>query len=209
MSKVARVLAIAVCAAYPVLNHVAAVRAEPYWSAFGLALIVGAAAAGWTRRVGATAACAAAALALALALAFQAPSVLLCAPSVAINGALCVAFAATLRANQEPLVARFARLTRGGQLPAELARYTRCLTGVWAAFFAVMASISLVLALVGSVGAWSLFTNVLNYLLVALFFVVEYVYRRLRYRQHSHVSPWQMVRRLGDEKIAPRPDTRA
>jgi len=192
-----------------VLNHIAAVRGEPYWSAFGIALVVGAVAAGWTKRGGPAAACAAAALAAAVALAFWAPAILLCAPSVAINSALCVAFATTLRANEEPLVTRFARSTRGGQLPAELARYTRCLTGAWAAFFASMASISLVLALAGSVSAWSLFTNVLNYLFVALFFVVEYVYRRLRYRQHTHVSPWQMIRHLGDYKVGPRPDTRA
>ena len=209
MSKVARVLAVAVCAAYPVLNHIAAVRAEPYWSALGFALVVGALAAGWTQRIGATAACTAAALAAALALAFWAPAVILGAPSVGINIALCVAFATTLRKNEEPLITRFARLTRGGHLPDELARYTRRLTGVWAAFFALMASISLALALVGSVSAWSLFTNMLNYLFVALFFVVEYAYRRLRYRQHSHVSPWQMIRHLGDYKVGPRPDSRA
>ena len=208
MSKVARVLAVALCAAYPVLNHIAAVRGEPYWSAIGLALVVVALAAGWTQRIGATAACAAAALAAALALAFWAPAVLLCAPSVGINVALCVAFGMTLRANEEPLVTRFARLTRGGQLPAELARYTRRLTGAWAAFFALMASISLVLALVGSVSAWSLFANVLNYLLVVLFFVLEYAYRRLRYRHHTHVSPWQMIRHMGDYKVGPRPDVR-
>lgn len=208
MSKVARVLAVAVCAAYPLLNHIAAVRGEPYWSAVGIALVVGALAAGWTQRIGASAACTAAALAAAMVMASWAPAVLLCAPSVAINLALCFAFATTLRVSEEPLITRFARLTRGGQLPSELARYTRCLTGVWAAFFALMACISLVLALFGPVSAWSLFTNVLNYLFVVLFFVAEYVYRRLRYRQHTHVSPWRMIRNMGNYKVGPRPDHR-
>ena len=42
----------------------------------------------------------------------------------------------------------------------------------------------------------SLFSNVLNYLLVALLFVLEYIYRRMRYRHHPHASPRQMIRLL-------------
>src|SRR5262245_32987300 len=149
MSKMTRVLVVAVCSAYPLLNHIAAVRGEPHWSALGLALLVGALGAGWTRRLGASVAAAGAALAAALLLAAWMPAIVLYSPPVAINIALCIAFAATLRGNEEPLVTRFARLTRGGQLPPDLARYTRYLTGVWVLFFALMASISLVLAIVG------------------------------------------------------------
>ena len=75
---------------------------------------------------------------------------------VLLNLVLCFLFARTLRAGSEPLVTRFARAERGGELPAELARYTRRLTAAWAAFFALMAATSAGLALWGSLGAlWS------------------------------------------------------
>jgi uncharacterized membrane protein len=115
---------------------------------------------------------------------------------VLINLILCLLFARTLFGGGEALISRFARIDRGGVLPAELARYTRRLTAAWAAFFALMAATSAGLALWGSFAAWSLFTNVLNYVLIAAFFVAEYAYRRLRYRQFPHASPADMVRRL-------------
>jgi uncharacterized membrane protein len=115
---------------------------------------------------------------------------------VLLNLILCFLFARTLRGGSEPLITRFARVERGGQLPAELARYTRRLTIAWAAFFALMAATSAALALWGSFAAWSLFTNVLNYALVVVFFVAEYAYRRVRYRQYPHASPADVVRRL-------------
>jgi uncharacterized membrane protein len=115
---------------------------------------------------------------------------------VLLNLILCLLFARTLFGGGEALISRFARIDRGGVLPAELARYTRRLTAAWAAFFALMAATSAGLALWGSFAAWSLFTNVLNYVLIAAFFVAEYAYRRLRYRQFPHASPADMVRRL-------------
>jgi uncharacterized membrane protein len=115
---------------------------------------------------------------------------------VAVNLALCALFGRTLASGREPMIARFARLVRGAELPPDLARYTRTLTALWTAFFAVMASISVGLAIWGSTLAWSLFTNVVNYLLVALFFVGEYVYRRFRFKQYQHPSPIEVVRQL-------------
>ena len=115
---------------------------------------------------------------------------------LAVNLALCGLFGRTLAAGREPMIARFARLERGAELPADLARYTRALTAAWTGFFAAMAAVSLGLALWGSVLAWSLFTNVINYALVALFFVAEYVVRRVRFRHYRHLSPLEVMRRL-------------
>jgi len=115
---------------------------------------------------------------------------------LAVNLALCVLFGRTLAPGREPMIARFARLERGAALPPDLARYTRRLTVAWTGFFALMAAVSASLAAWGSVTAWSLFTNVINYLLVAAFFVGEYVYRRLRYRHYEHLSPIELIRRL-------------
>ena len=198
--KWARPLAIAVCCAYPLLNHAAATLGEPRWAAIGVTLVAWVLAQGWLRAAPA-ALVAAGVLAFSLWLAVRFPGLLLYAPPIVINLAFCAFFARTLRGGSEPLVSRFACAARGGQLPPDLARYTRNLTRAWAGFFILMAVISLTLAVTGPLAAWSLFTNILNYLLVVVFFILEYLYRRVRYRHHSHVSPWQMVTRLRDFKV--------
>jgi uncharacterized membrane protein len=197
-----RPLAIIVCCAYPFLNHFAATRGEPRLAALGIALVVWALATGWLSALAATLV-SASAFALLLWLAARLPGLLLYAPPVAINLALLAFFARTLRAGDEPLVTRIARIERGGSLPEDLARYTLNLTRAWVAFFALMAAISVTLAVTGPVAAWSLFSNALNYLLVALFFVLEYIYRRLRYRHHPHASPRQMIRLLRNFRVVP------
>jgi len=115
---------------------------------------------------------------------------------LAVNLALCWLFGRTLAAGREPMIARFARIERGAELPADLARYARALTAAWTGFFFAMAAVSLGLALWASVAAWSLFTNVINYALVALFFVGEYMVRRIRFRHYRHLSPIEVMRRL-------------
>jgi uncharacterized membrane protein len=198
-----RPLTITACCAYPLLNHFAAVLDEPRLAALGIALVAWALATGWLSTLAATLA-AASALALLLWLAAHLPGMLLYVPPVAINLALLVFFARTLRAGREPLVSMFARIGRGGSLPSDLARYTLNQTRAWVAFFALMAGISIALAITGPVAAWSIFSNVLNYLLVALFFVLEYIYRRVRYRHHPHASPRQMIRLLRNFRVIPR-----
>jgi uncharacterized membrane protein len=208
MSRGTRLFAVAACCAYPLLNHGAAVLDEPRWSALGIALVVGVLAAGWSGALVAVLV-AAATLALSLWVSAHLPGLLLYVPPVAINLALCLFFARTLRRGHEPLVSRFARIERGGQLAPDLARYTRNLTRAWAGFFVLMAAISATLAVTGSVATWSLFSNILNYLLVVLFFILEYVYRRVCYRHHPHASPWQMICRLRNYKVTPRSHTQA
>jgi uncharacterized membrane protein len=197
-----RPLAIAACCAYPALNHAATVLDEPRWAALGIALVAWAFATGWLSTLVATfvAACT---LACGLWLASHLPGTLLYVPPVAINLALCAFFARTLRHGCEPLVSRFARIERRGQLAPDLARYTRNLTQAWAGFFVLMAAISATLAVTGPLAAWSLFSNILNYVLVVLFFILEYVYRRVRYRHHLHASPWQMICRLRNYRVIP------
>ena len=203
MSKWTRPLAIAVCCAYPLLNHTAAVSGEPRWAALGVALVAWGLASGWLGAISA-ALLTAATLVLSLWVASRFPGLLLYTPPVVINLALCVLFGRTLRRGGEPLVSRFARIERGGRLAPDLARYTRNLTRAWAGFFLLVAATSVMLAVTGPLAAWSLFTNILNYLLVVLFFILEYVYRRVRYRHHPHASPWQMICRLRNYRVNPR-----
>jgi uncharacterized membrane protein len=120
---------------------------------------------------------------------------LLFVPPVAINLALCWLFGRTLVRGRVPLIARFAMMEQGTLSP-ELASYTRTLTWLWTLLFAGAAAASLLLALSGSRDAWSLFTNLLNYLLVAALFLGEFVYRRLRFRRYQHQSPLQLLRNV-------------
>ena len=92
---------------------------------------------------------------------------------ILINAAGSYLFARTLAPGQVPLVTRFAAIVRG-YLHPDVARYTRRVTQAWALFFAMLALESLLLALFAPVRLWSLFTNFINYLLVAAFFVAEY-----------------------------------
>lgn len=204
MSNRARSFIVAACCAYPLVAHTAAVLNEPRWAAIGLAVI--ACAVSSTRlRAWQTALLGVLFFSVAWWLAARFPGWLLYSPPVALNLACCALFAATLGRGREPMVSRFARVERGGELPPDLVRYTRNLTWAWTVFFALMAAISLVLALTGPIALWSLFTNLVNYALVGLFLVLEYWYRRVRFRHYRHASPAEVIRRLGSYRIFPRP----
>lgn len=123
------------------------------------------------------------------------PEWLLYTMPVLINLLLCFLFGRTLRAGAEPFISRIARLERG-ELPLELAVYTRRLTWMWAVFFALMALACFYLAVFAPLALWSLFTNLVIYLLVGLLFFGEFAYRRLRYRHYLHASPLQVIGRI-------------
>jgi uncharacterized membrane protein len=120
---------------------------------------------------------------------------LLYVPPVAINLALCWLFGRTLARGRVPLISRFALLEQG-VLSDELAAHARRVTWLWTLLFAGAAIASAVLALSGNRDAWSLFTNLVNYLLVAALFLGEFVYRRLRFRNYRHHSPLELLRNV-------------
>lgn len=107
-------------------------------------------------------------------------------PSLVMPAALFGVFAGSLRAGREPLIQGVARISRGGVLPDDLAHYTRRLTLIWALVFVAMFVAALGLIALGRIEAWSLLTNVLNYLLIALLVAGEHAYRRWRFPQHRH-----------------------
>jgi len=199
-----RFLAVIACCAYPAVSHLSAVTGEPRWAGLGFALLAWGVLAPQMR---ATRAAMVGLLLLGLGFggAELFPAAVLYAPPLVLYLALCAVFAATLRRGEEPMVSRFARAARGGLLPLDLARYTRTLTGLWSAFFALMAAVSLGLALSAPMVTWSLFTNLISYVLLALFFVGEYLYRRSRFRHHEHAGFVEFVRRLPTYRLWTRP----
>lgn len=126
-------------------------------------------------------------------------------PPVVINLALAAWFGKSLAAGEEPVISWFARLARGEDLPPDLMRFTRRSTVIWTVFFVGMAVVAAALALFASPHAWSLFTNGIDYLLVAVLFVGMHVYRGLRYRHHKHRSLAEVIRIVARSgKLAPR-----
>lgn len=191
---------------YPLLAHVAALSGHPALIAtsLGLLVVLVLLPALRNRRPAAWLALAAAAIALHAAVNSGQALTLLFLPPILLNGFMAWLFGHTLRRRRMPLIERAARLMRGPDAPpdAEVVAYARSVTGVWTALFVVLALVNLLLALLAEPGglllaagldvgvavpvaAWSLFANVLNYVVVAALFVGEYAVRRRRFPHQS------------------------
>ena len=62
--------------------------------------------------------------------------------------------------------------------------YMRGLTGVWFGFFIINTGIALFTATHQSTGSWALYNGVISYLLVAVIFLLEILYRPFYQRRH-------------------------
>lgn len=120
---------------------------------------------------------------------------LLALPPILINAGLMILFQRTLRRGSVPMISRFAAVWRG-TLDARTRHYTLRATQAWVIFFALMTVESILLALFASPPVWSLFTELLNYLFAALFFVVEYAVRVHVLSHLQHPGFTTFVRRL-------------
>lgn len=107
---------------------------------------------------------------------------------ICTNLALCWMFGHTLLGGREPLITRFARVMRQGDMPPEVLTFTRGATAAWALFFAAVASVSAGLYGLASVETWSTFSNLVNSPLVGLMFAGEYAVRRYKLRNIRHSS---------------------
>ncbi|NTV11843.1 MAG: hypothetical protein HGA47_13910, partial [Zoogloea sp.] len=85
-------------------------------------------------------------------------------------------FGHTLFGGRLPMVSRFAAMLHG-ELPPQLARYTRKVTVVWVGFFLAMTVSSLILFFFGPMEVWSALANLLTPILLGLMFAGEYAVR--------------------------------
>lgn len=99
-----------------------------------------------------------------------------------ISVALLTTFGLSLRAEQS-MIERFARLQVDTLSPQEIA-YCRRVTLVWCVFFVVNGAVALGLALRESLGAWTLYTGLVSYLVIGALLASEYVYRHWRFRRY-------------------------
>ncbi|MEW6168180.1 MAG: hypothetical protein AB1651_10865 [Pseudomonadota bacterium] len=191
-----KLLPVVLIAAYPALTHAGVILDAPYLPLAGLILLLSAVLFKPLARLRlwawlGLAACTAALAALARA---EAGRYAIYLPSLLIPGALCILFGGTLRAGAEPLISALARSERGGTLAPDLVGYTRRLTQLWTLMFALMFAGALTLIVLDEIRLWSLLTNVLNYIAVGLLLVLEYVYRRWRFRHHPHPGFFEHLR---------------
>lgn len=96
---------------------------------------------------------------------------------VAINGLLCGVFASSLMKGNTALITRIASIMHNGSMPVRVVAYTRKVTIVWALFFFLLAATNLLLAIFAPLEIWSLFANLLSYVLIACLFLAEYFFR--------------------------------
>ena len=134
-------------------------------------------------------------------------------PPIAIPATVAWLFGQTLLAGRTPLIEQFVRAMDAGREPdASVVRYARQLTSVWTALLFSLALINLLLAafaapqgLLLSCGIvppvtvpqemWSLFANFIAYLVIAVFFVIEYAFRRHRFPQQPYRNFADFIRR--------------
>lgn len=117
-------------------------------------------------------------------------------PPALIPAALFILFARTLRPGEIPLISKIATTMREAPLPPPLVVYTRHVTQLWCGVFIFMFVSAVALAIWAPPAVWSLMTNAVHYAILGAVFVLEFIYRRLRF---GALEPWglfEYLRRL-------------
>ncbi|HEU0197182.1 MAG TPA: hypothetical protein VFQ88_08240 [Nevskiaceae bacterium] len=121
---------------------------------------------------------------------------LMVALSMALPCVVLGAFLLSLRDGCTPLITEMAARLHDTELPAEIVHYTRRLTQLWAGVIALLMVYELALILFGTPRAWSRYANGYAYAILAAVFVVEYAYRRVRFRALPQPSLARYLRQL-------------
>ena len=106
---------------------------------------------------------------------------LLVLPS-ATQGAFGLAFLRSLSGT--PLIEHFARMVKPELRPAELA-HCRVWTRIWGVYLLALAALGLALARWATLTVWTVYVGIVSYVLVAVLFAIEYVIRKIRFRDYG------------------------
>jgi uncharacterized membrane protein len=106
-------------------------------------------------------------------------------PPIAVPLVLLFIFGRTLTKGKEPLITAIGETARG-PLSQSMRHYTRRLTQLWCMVFIAMASWAFILPWLKDPTLWSWFTNVINYGLVGVLFLGEFVVRTKLFPDHDH-----------------------
>ena len=100
-------------------------------------------------------------------------------PPILILFSMFILFSHSLQSGQTPLITRYALIINNNKkLEDRHFRYTQSLTRVWAVFLLLMVLTSVFLAIFYSPHIWSLFSNIISYILITVFFIIEFFYRK-------------------------------
>ncbi|MFP7723405.1 ketosynthase [Lysobacter sp. A3-1-A15] len=213
------VLRIALLVAYPLLAHWASAGGGALAAVLALLDLVALVLADalLRPRAWAWAVLVASAAALWLLLDTPWPALLLLAPPILFTGLLAWLFGRSLASPRGALITRIVSALERlapAELPPDLLRYSRGLTAAWALVLALLTVANGVLALVvvpdgvfatlGMASPWpvsqeagSLFANILNYGVLGVFFIGEYVLRHRLFRDRPYRNFVDFLRQMG------------
>ena len=114
---------------------------------------------------------------------------------LSVNFLLLWLFASTLGKDRIPLITRFASMMRKDMPPAVII-YTRWATVAWSVYFLLMTILLFLFSVYASLEAWSFFSNILSYFLLAMMFLAEFIVRRIFLRKYMDYSFTEFIQRL-------------
>lgn len=190
---------------YIVLNHIAAVQENPSLQALALGLLASAIV--WRGLLNLNKVVWLVFIGISLVLAGFAfvgiSKYIAFLPPIVLPIMVGTVFIASLTKNNIPLVTDIGEKARG-PLSQEMRDYTRGVTMLWAWVLVLMALWSTVLPFTQSMLLWSVVTNFANYVLVAVLFVGEFIYRQYRFPNHNHPNLRDYIKIVTDSMRSPR-----
>jgi len=94
-----------------------------------------------------------------------------------------------------PLIEHFARMVKA-ELGAGEQAHCRRWTKIWGVYLIALAALGLVLAGVASLKWWTIYVGIVSYVLVGVLFAVEYVVRKIAFRDYGRNPLDWLLRRL-------------
>src|SRR5262249_19442022 len=83
-----------------------------------------------------------------------------------------------------PLIEHFARLVKP-ELSDQQVAHCRTWTGIWGIYLLALAATGLALARWAPLTVWTVYVGVVSYVLVGVLFAVEYLIRKIRFRDYG------------------------
>lgn len=121
-------------------------------------------------------------------------------PPIAINFFVGMIFLNGLGKQQRPLIEKYIEIMEG-KVDAAQRRYARAITIAWVVVLFGLMLESIILSIYFSHEVWSLFTNFINYLILASMFIIEYVVRLRVFPHKQHMSFLEYITRLKKVKF--------